>query len=179
MRARTASTSKRSSSSRIRGPSGPRNSSATRSRSVIVGAVSGSFYDLVTVKNLTTNQVLTSSAVYYDVSAAGNGSIAAISARSPYFIKNPVAVSGRLDRFRGSTVALKIPGQSGTVSEHFDWNLLHAVLGPNGHPLCRIFRCDGNTAPGARATVRARPVTTRSWAGCSGERRRCRRLAVR
>ena len=38
---------------------------------------------------------------------------------------------------------------------HFDWNLLHVVLGQNGHPLCRIFRRDGDTAPGARATVRA------------------------
>jgi hypothetical protein len=37
------------------------------------------------------------------------------SVRPPYFIKNPVAVRGRLGRLRGFSVALKILAQSGTV----------------------------------------------------------------
>jgi hypothetical protein len=73
----------------------------------------------------------------------------------PRFIKNSIAVNGRLRRLRGSAVALKIRDQSGTVSEHPDWNLVHAVLGENGHLLCHAFCRDDGAGTGAGAAVRA------------------------
>jgi hypothetical protein len=49
--------------------------------------------------------------------AAQKSALSDYSVRPPYFIKNPVAVSGSLDRLRGFAVALKILAQSGTVSD--------------------------------------------------------------